>query len=118
MKRRLGDRRARPRFEIVGELFGTLSTFITMPLRNIGRGGALVQSSVALPSHSVHHVAVSCNGVMTPASVRVRHVHPIVGTDGRDYFLIGLEFVSMPNELVTQIECWMGGGALPPTTAV
>jgi hypothetical protein len=118
MKRRLGDRRGRPRFEIVGELWGTLETVIAMPLRNIGHGGALVQSVIALPSQSVHHVAVSCNGILTPASVRVQHVRPMVGTDGRDYFLIGLEFISMPTELAAQIECWMVGGGSAPIPAV
>ena len=119
MKRRLGDRRGRPRFEIVGELFGTLETVLTMPLRNIGRGGALVQSVVALPSQSVHHVAISCNGIQTPASVRVQHVRPMVGSDGRDYYLIGLEFVSIPAELMAQIECWMiGGSGASPVKAV
>jgi len=118
MKRRLGDRRGRPRFEIVGELWGTLETVITMPLRNIGHGGALVQSVIALPSQSVHHVAVSCNGILTPASVRVQHVRPMVGTDGRDYFLIGLEWVSLPAELTAQIESWMVGGGSAPIPVV
>jgi hypothetical protein len=118
MKRRLGDRRGRPRFEIVGELLGTLETVITMPLRNIGHGGALVQSVIALPSQSVHHVAVSCNGILTPASVRVQHVRPMVGTDGRDYFLIGLEWVSMPAELNAQIQAWVVGGGSAPIPVV
>ena len=109
MKRRLGDRRTRPRFEIVGDLWGTLDTVIDMPLRNIGRHGALVQSTVPLPPQSVHHVAVSCNGSQAPASVRVQHVRPVVGSDGRDYFFIGLEFLVMPPELLAQIEYWMGG---------
>ena len=49
MERRLGDRRGRPRFEIVGELWGTLDTALSMPLLNVGRGGALVRSTVPLP---------------------------------------------------------------------
>lgn len=117
MKRRLGDRRGRPRFEIVGELWGALETVVGMPLRNIGRGGALVQSVIALPPQSVHHVAVSCDGSQTPASVRVQHVRPMVGADGRDYYLIGLEFLSMPAELVAQIQRWFAGGAVGPTEA-
>jgi hypothetical protein len=111
MKRRLGDRRGRPRFEIVGELWGTLETVVGMPLRNISPGGALVQSMISLPPQSVHHVGVSCEGAQTPASVRVRHVRPIVGGDGRDYYLIGLEFLSVPAPLLAQIQHWMGGAA-------
>jgi hypothetical protein len=109
MKRRLGDRRGRPRFEIVGDLWGTLDTVVGMPLRNVGRGGALVQSTIELSPGSVHHVAVSCDGRQSPASVRVQHVRSVVGGDGRDYYLIGLEFLSMPMELVAQIDRWLRG---------
>ena len=110
MKRRLGDRRGRPRFEIVGDLWGTLDTVVGMPLLNVGRGGALVQSSVPLQPESVHHVAVTCNGQQTPTSVQVRHVRPITGSDGRQHYLIGLSFLSMPAVLETQIDSWMEGG--------
>ena len=109
MKRRLGDRRVRPRFEIVGDLWGTLDTVVGMPLLNVGVGGALVQSAVPLTPQSVHHVAVSCDGQQTPTSVQVRHVRPVAGTDGRDFYLIGLEFLTMPAALVTQIQTWMNG---------
>lgn len=110
MQRRLGDRRGRPRFEIVGELWGTLDAVVGMPLVNVGRGGALVESSVPLAPQSVHHVAVTCDGQPTPASVQVRHVNPVVGPDGKNRYLIGLEFLSMPAALLTQIDHWMGLG--------
>jgi hypothetical protein len=109
MKRRLGDRRVRPRFEIVGDLWGTLDTVLGMPLLNVGVSGALVRSPVPLTPQSVHHVAVNCDGQQTPTSVQVRHVRPVAGTDGRDFYLIGLEFLSMPAALVTQIQMWMNG---------
>ena len=111
MKRRLGDRRGRPRFEIVGDLWGTLDSVIGMPLLNVGRGGALIQSAVPLTSNSVHHITVRCEGQQTPANVQVRHVRPVMGSDGRDYFLIGLEFLTMPATLMAQIEAWMNGDA-------
>ena len=107
MKRRLGDRRGRPRFEIVGELWGTFDTVVGMPLVNVGKGGALVQSSVPLTPQSVHHIAVSCDGQQTPARVQVRHVQPVAATDGREYYLIGLEFLSMPSALEAQIDAWI-----------
>ncbi|MEO5895018.1 MAG: PilZ domain-containing protein [Vicinamibacterales bacterium] len=109
MQRRLGDRRVRPRFEIVGDLWGTLDTVVGMPLLNVGVGGVLVHSPVPLTPQSVHHVAVSCDGQQTPTSVQVRHVRPVTGTDGRDFYLIGLEFLTMPTGLVAQIQAWMSG---------
>ena len=111
MKRRLGDRRGRPRFEIVGDLWGTLDTVIGMPLLNVGRGGALVQSTVPLATESVHHVALNCDGQQTPASVQVRHVRPVTGTDGTQHYLIGLSFLSMPAALLAQIDAWIDDGA-------
>ena len=118
MKRRLGDRRGRPRFEIVGDLWGTLDTVIGMPLINVGRGGALVQSTVPLTPESVHHVAVECDGQQTPASVQVRHVRPITASDGRQQYLIGLAFLSMPATLVAQIDTWMDDGSQVVTNGV
>jgi hypothetical protein len=110
MERRLGDRRGRPRFEIVGDLWGTLDTALSMPLLNVGRGGALVRSSVPLPPQSVHHVTVASDGVQTPTSVQVRHVRPMLGSDGRDYFLVGLEFLTLPTALRAQIDAWTEDG--------
>ncbi len=107
MKRRLGDRRGRPRFEIVGALWGSLETVVGMPIRNVSRGGALVQASVPLTEDSEHHVSVTSEGVQTPAVVRVRHVRPMVGSDGTDYYLIGLEFVSLASTLAAEIDHWL-----------
>ncbi len=109
MKRRLGDRRGRPRFEIVGELRGTLDTVIGLPLVDIGKSGALVESPVALTPQSVHHITVNCDGQATPARVQVRHVRNVPSPDGRQYFLIGLEFLSMPSALEAQIKAWTTG---------
>ena len=110
MKRRLGDRRGRPRFEIVGELWGTLDTVVGLPLVNVGKGGALVQSSIPLAPESVHHVSIDCDGQPTHTSVQVRHVRPVVGSDGREQFLVGLSFLSMPAALVAQIDAWIDEG--------
>jgi hypothetical protein len=110
MRRRLGDRRGRPRFEIVGELWGSLETAVAMSLLNVGRGGALVQSPVSLTPEAVHRVLVSYAGTKSSASVQVRHVRPVVGADGREYFLIGLEFLGVPEMLLAQIDAWIGGG--------
>ena len=110
MKRRLGDRRGRPRFEIVGELWGTLDTVIGLPLVNVGKGGALVQSAIPLAPESVHHVSIECDGQPTHTSVQVRHVRPVIGSDGREQYLVGLSFLSMPSALVAQIDAWMSEG--------
>ena len=48
MRRKIGDRRIRPRFDIVGDLWGSLETVLRLPLRNVSRGGALIHSHVPL----------------------------------------------------------------------
>lgn len=110
MHRRLADRRVRPRFEIVGELWGTVETFLRMPLRNVSPGGALIQSPIGLPLDSVHHVMLSNEGHQAPASLRVRHVLQSADSDGREYYLIGVEFLTLTLPLQEQIAKWMTGG--------
>ena len=107
MKRRLGDRRNRPRFEVVGELFGTLETVLQLPLRNVGLGGGLFESHVALAPESVHRLAWKCGDRDTAVQVRVRHVRPIASADGERSYLIGIEFLSLNPVIVEQIEEWL-----------
>ena len=49
MRRKMADRRVRPRFDIVGDLWGTLETVLRLPVRNVSRGGAMIHSHVPLP---------------------------------------------------------------------
>ena len=107
MKRRLGDRRNRPRFEVVGELFGTLETVLQLPLRNVGLGGGLFESHVALVPESIHRLAWRCGDRDTAVQVRVRHVTAKTSSDGERSYLIGIEFLSLNPVIVEQIEEWL-----------
>jgi hypothetical protein len=62
VRRKIGDRRIRPRFDIVGDLWGSLETVLRLPLRNVSRGGALIHSHVPLPPQSVHRIALQADG--------------------------------------------------------
>ena len=110
MKRRLGDRRNRPRFEIVGELWGTLETVLRLPLRNVGRSGALIHSHVPLPIESVHRLTFQSDGQDVSTDVRVRHVHTQLSADGERTYLIGVEFMAAHPVLLQQIERWLAAG--------
>jgi hypothetical protein len=94
MKRRIGDRRAKPRFEIVGDLWGSVDVNTLLTIRNLGRGGALVESPMPLPLDSVHAVRAVADGESHPLTIRVRH-----STDaddrGRRTYLLGLEFLNV-----------------------
>ncbi len=110
MKRRLGDRRVRPRFEIVGELWGTLETVLRLPLRNVGIGGALFESHVPLAAESIHRLNWQCDGRESAVQVRVRHVRPVESADGERTYLIGIEFLSLNPVVTDQIRKWLDAG--------
>ena len=111
MNRRLGDRRNRPRFEIVGELYGTLETVLQLPLRNVGLGGALFESHVALAPESIHRLAWKCEDRDTAVQVRVRHVSATTSRDGERCYLVGIEFLSLNPVIVEQIQKWLAESA-------
>lgn len=104
MRRRLGDRRGRPRFDIVGDLPGSLEAVLHLPLENISRGGALIHSHVALPPESVHTLRLVTDGEAFTTQVRVKHVKKVATGDGERTFLLGVEFVAMHPRLLGMIE--------------
>ncbi len=106
VRRKMGDRRVRPRFDIVGDLWGTLETVLRLPLRNVSRGGALIHSHVPLPSQSVHRLAFQSNGQDLSVPVRVSHVDAQISADGERTYLIGVEFLSTQPALVELIDRW------------
>jgi hypothetical protein len=117
VKRKLGDRRIRPRYDIVGDLWGTLETVLRLPLKNVSPGGALIESHVPLPAESLHRLTLVCDGQDTAAQVRIRHVKPTLSMDGERTYLIGVEFLSLHPALVGQIDRWMLAGRDEATLA-
>ena len=103
----MGDRRLKPRFEIVGDLGGTLDAVIVLSLRDAGRGGVLAESPVPLSAGSVHRVTFACEGVQAPAQVSVRHVRATTLSTGEQRYLVGLEFASLTPALQEVIDRWL-----------
>lgn len=103
MRRRLGDRRGRPRFDIVGDLWGSLDVLVQLPLRNVGPGGALIHSHLSLPPDSVHKLTLKVEGQDFTTSAKVRHVNTVTGPDGERGFLIGVEFLAAHPVLTTHL---------------
>ena len=107
MRRGMGDRRLRPRFDVVGQLAGTLDASILMGLRDVGRGGAQIESAVPLVSGSMHRATFSCQGIEAAVQIVVRHVKPIFSSSGEHRFLIGVEFISPSAAVLEIIERWL-----------
>jgi PilZ domain-containing protein len=111
VRRKIGDRRIRPRFDIVGDLWGSLETVLRLPLRNVSRGGALILSHVPLPSQSIHRIAFNSDGQDVSVPIRVSHVDTQVSADGERTYLIGVEFLSQQPALLAMIDRWAIAGS-------
>jgi hypothetical protein len=76
VKKRIGDRRKVPRFEIVGALGGTLETWQRFKLLNVGAGGALLEAPAPLLSGSRVNGRVTMAGQLREVRALVRRVDP------------------------------------------
>lgn len=113
MKRRTGDRRSRPRFEIVGDLWGTIDTTASILVRNIGRGGALLDSPLPLIEGSVHWATAIADGQPHLVQIRVRHSSRASGAGAESRFSIGVEFLKLSpavEEAIAQLLVTADGG--------
>lgn len=91
-KERLGDRRAEMRFEIIGQLWGSLEAVHRLKLRNLARGGALVETATPPAPDQFRALRLGVNGAAHDIEVRVCHVTPRKTSEGDRYF-VGLEFI-------------------------
>lgn len=91
--RRVGDRRARVRLDVVGALWGTLETQKRAQVVDINDNGALLLSPVHLPLNTVHTLELTLDGQHLSTEVLVRHVRP-APTAGT--YHVGVEFLSSP----------------------
>jgi len=101
-RRKLGDRRGKPRFDIVGDLPGTLETVLRVPMVNISSCGALIHSHTPLPPDSVHKVTLTAGGQDFTTPVKVRYVREATSADGERSFFIGVEFLSLDPVMLAQ----------------
>jgi hypothetical protein len=114
MKRRIGDRRHKTRFEIVGDLWGTMETTARLTIRNLGPRGALLESPVALAPESLHWVHALIDGEAQPLRFRVRHAAGDSSSSGP--YLIGVEFVVVNPETQAFIDRCCGAAGQAETT--
>ena len=90
MKERIrGDRRGRNRFEVVGTLPGTLETWHRHRVRNLGPGGALVESVAPLTPGTRVTGRLSLLGGQRDIKAEVRHILED-GSGVHRRFLVGL----------------------------
>ena len=102
--RRLGDRRAQMRLEVVGALWGTLELSETASVLNISATGALIESPVPAVPDSTQSVIFLVDDEELKVETSVRHSRRVVPEGDPPQYLIGIEFVSPPTRLVHSIE--------------
>ena len=109
MKKRLGDRRSRPRFDVVGNLTGHVEVWQSSTLHNLGTGGALVEST--LPLSPGVRVAGRLSAGREPCSVRAAVVHARTNEAGRHLF--GLQWLEGAEPVTELIATWSIDGESP-----
>jgi hypothetical protein len=92
---RLADRRVATRFEIVGELWGSVQALEPLHVCNLSDGGALVESLAPLPVGSVQPIRLSQGAETAEVRASVRHVSPVHLQGGGRRYRVGLEFVDV-----------------------
>jgi len=111
MKRPLGDRRIRTRFEVVGVLWGLLECPQVARIVNISTTGALIESPLAVAVGSTQSVRLRVDGEEMLVDTEVRHVRRADAVSGK--YLIGVRFVSPALPLVHSIEAFADTGGEP-----
>ncbi|MBA3884160.1 MAG: PilZ domain-containing protein [Acidobacteria bacterium] len=106
MDRRGTDRRGKARFEIVGELWGSIEARSTLTIRNLGSGGALVESPAPLISGSMHWLTAEIDGEPQLVQVRVCHA---TRDQHSSHYVAGIEFVGLTPAMEMFIRKHMNG---------
>lgn len=97
--RRIGDRRAHVRLEVVGVLWGTLEWMKRARVINITDTGALIASPVAIAPDTIHTIQMTLEGHEIAVDARVCHLQCVTPPHRPPEYHIGVEFLSIPAAL-------------------
>jgi len=100
---RLADRRTAVRFEIVGELWGSVQALEPLLFHNLAPEGALVESTSPLPVGSVQPIRLVQGTRTSDVRAAVRHLSPVHLEDGGRRYRVGLEFLNVDEQAAAWI---------------
>ena len=100
----MSDRRAQPRYDVIGALWGVLELREEARLRNVSATGVLLDSPVPMALDSEQTIRLAVDGQGVAVGARVRHVHPQAGDSLEPRYVIGLEFIDPPLSVLQSIE--------------
>lgn len=96
---RMGNRRAHPRFEVVGSMLGSLLSTERLRVLNVGTSGALVESALPLAPNAEYRMQLVLEeGLVGDATVKIRRVQEVRPEGGPPRYQIGLEFLAISPE--------------------
>jgi len=101
---RLADRRMATRFEILGELWGSVQATEPLRLCNLGREGALIESGDPLPVGSTQAIRLIRGANTAEIRATVRHLSPVYQEGGGRRYLVGLEFMNLDKQATVWVE--------------
>ena len=100
----MSDRRAHPRYDVIGALWGVLELQEQARLRNVSTTGVLLDSPVAMALDSAQTLRLAVDGQGVAVEARVRHIRTETGERLQPRYVIGLEFVAPPLSVLQSIE--------------
>jgi hypothetical protein len=100
---RLAERRIATRFEVVGELWGSVQALEPLRVCNLAPEGALVESIAPLPVGSVQPIRLVHGAQATELRAAVRHLSPVYQQDGGRRYRVGLEFINVDPQAAASI---------------
>jgi hypothetical protein len=101
---RLADRRVATRFEILGELWGSVQALEPLRICNLAPEGALVESFAPLPVGSIQPIRLVQGAHTTEVRAAVRHLSPVHQPGGGRRYRVGLEFLNVDEQAAR----WIG----------
>jgi len=96
------DKRDTERIEILGELKGEVTVFQPMAIREISRGGALIETGFPLQLDSLHEFRLTLGDRSVIVKARVAHCHISDVDEEIVLYRSGIEFIE-PNERVLAV---------------
>jgi hypothetical protein len=91
--------RKNERLEIFGEMLGEVMVYQPMAIREISRGGALIETAFPLQVDSLHDLRLMLGDLSIVVKGRIAHSHICEVEEGGVLYRVGIEFVE-PTEYV------------------
>jgi hypothetical protein len=111
------DKRDAERLPILGELHGEIMVFEPMLIKEIGRGGATVETPFPLQLNSLHDLRVTLGPRSIVVKGRVIHSHISDVDQELVTYRSGLEFVEASERVLVAIDEFLDGVRSTRSTA-